>query len=227
MAGDRRAEKIAFLPGSFNPRPHVAGDALALGALLSRLQVSIHARTWRATSALSAPSRMMQCFNPRPHVAGDCQFRSAKAHPCGFQSTPARGGRPELLEFVATHTEFQSTPARGGRPEGSVWKAANACFNPRPHVAGDRIRAPASPSRRRFQSTPARGGRRVRLARGGSPSLRFNPRPHVAGDTAFGAVLSRLQVSIHARTWRATHPMQLQTPKEVARHDPRTSRIGG
>ena len=142
-----------------------------------------------------------------------------------FQSTPARGGRLNLLSGNSTvnpvsiqararratakqndpwHPHlFQSTPARGGRRTS------------RQHITHVIT----------FQSTPARGGRHWRPA-SSAPSFRFNPRPRAAGDEqpllsvdfllrfnprprAAGdgnrvSIISHFVVSIHARARRAT-----------------------
>ena len=189
--------------GSFNPRPHAAGDARSIPQWVEG-QVSIHARTRRATAGTNPAATSMAGFNPRPHAAGDPRIGQHRTRAREFQSTPARGGRPGRR--------------RAGNP-------LIPCFNPRPHAAGDDGMGRSWCSRRVFQSTPARGGRRhlraddrrivhvsihartrratwgnndakhIKLfqstpARGGRPSVGhyargdwgFNPRPHAAGD---------------------------------------------
>ena len=76
---------------------------------------------------------------------------------------------------------FQSTPARGGRLRGRGRRRGRRCFNPRPHAAGDASQV-------------------VDYASIGS----FNPRPHAAGDRPIVIGGSLGEVSIHARTRRAT-----------------------
>ena len=76
---------------------------------------------------------------------------------------------------------FQFTPARGGR-QSPLWiDNAAGRFNSRPHVAGD------------IGSTLAI-----------FYCASFNSRPHVAGDSLRALRGDVGEVSIHARTWRAT-----------------------
>ncbi len=120
-----------------------------------------------------------------------------------FQFTPARGGRLLGFDYTLLRVKFQFTPARGGRRRGSSRLSAGTSFNSRPHVAGDTA-ATDGQTKRRFQFTPARGGRRWAAGVGG-----------VFGDVSIHArtwratcgqvmQLKALEVSIHARTWRAT-----------------------
>ena len=144
--------------------------------------VSIHARTWRAIARNCRHRHRAVLFQSTPARGG--RFRQLLLSPCllSFQSTPARGGRFRGgLEFCVRQTV--SIHARTWRAiadsasgyaatEVSIhartwramiskrpWRRWPACFNPRPHVAGD----DATPR------TVAEVGR-------------FNPRPHVAGD---------------------------------------------
>ena len=55
---------------------------------------------------------------------------------------------------------FQSTPPRGGRPNVNLCVAwSYACFNPRPRAGGDTAITAAKQTWALFQSTPPRGGR--------------------------------------------------------------------
>ena len=142
-------------------------------------------------------------FNSRPRVAGDrrvCGERVGAA-----VSIHARAWRATQLPRTMSKTiRFQFTPARGGRPAQSldVWHLAQFQFTParggRQKVHGDNSMTP------RFQFTPARGGRPLRA---GAPirslTFQFTParggRPH-----RIEAAASLVNVSIHARAWRAT-----------------------
>ena len=211
----------------FNPRPHVAGDLIWIHDQAEEYDVSIHARTWRATSRRCRNSCCWQRFNPRPHVAGDRKTPESGHWRCCFNPRPhvAGDGRLLLPEHVAagvsihartwraTQKLTQPTRHRSVSIHARTWRATRranptrhsaSCFNPRPHVAGD-----------------TRHNVLLALAD------RFNPRPHVAGD--LGTLLTWMQdhkfqstparggrhsglgeryywlcVSIHARTWRAT-----------------------
>ena len=135
--GGRHYRRRSCVPlPRFNPRPHAAGD-VDLKITAVDVDVSIHARTRRATMALpkkslaerfqSTPARggrrdgtagsgAARRFNPRPHAAGD--------------QTPA--------EYTTPRGSFQSTPARGGRrPIRDRTSDESRRFNPRPHAAGD------------------------------------------------------------------------------------------
>ena len=188
---------------SFNSRPHVAGDSMigttgvakrafqftpARGgrplnarAPKTRVYVSIHARTWRATRPLAHFRELFE-----------------------FQFTPARGGRPTVQRDAEAVAGFNSRPHVAGDRTAAGRQAPQRRFNSRPHVAGD-FQRPVKKRRLHvsihartwratpvhcctslwllFQFTPARGGRRsaVRTSRA-SIYVCFNSRPHVAGD---------------------------------------------
>ena len=81
-----------------------------------QLAISIHALTWRATSA-SAP--------PQPAAAL-------------FLPTPSHGGRPRQPQPCQRRSEFLPTPSHGGRREGRIGTGeTQADFYPRPHMEGD------------------------------------------------------------------------------------------
>ena len=148
------------------------------------LQVSIHARAWRATPPEEPPV-------PDP----------------SFQFTPARGGRLTWREIefeilVSIHarawrataiqrentsaTLFQFTPARGGRRTSRRAPPASRSFNSRPRVAGD-----------------------LDGCAKGRAGKCFNSRPRVAGDLLRLRNGIETLVSIHARAWRATRPVRV------------------
>ncbi len=143
-----------------------------------------------------------------------------------FQSTPAHDGRHVCQKSSSTRNSFQSTPAHDGRRNASSLCVGFLCFNPRPHTTGDRtsFRYPSAGSMfqstpahdgrlvvntnqlwfKLFQSTPAHDGRRARHAPRTRRRTGFNPRPHTTGDIAGHKAMIRYDVSIHARTRRAT-----------------------
>ena len=166
--------------------------------------VSIHARTWRATCGLEVARGFVPMFQSTPARGGRHRTvgktgyldkvsihartwratngSAVPAYQCPFQSTPARGGRLCLTPENTLRPRFQSTPARGGRHLPAVKRRGHHAVS----IHARTWRATGVPAR--FAAT--------------SPC--FNPRPHVAGDecpTAQGLIR---QVSIHARTWRAT-----------------------
>ena len=143
--------------------------------------VSIHARAWRATRCRAPGVPLSLRFNSRPRVAGDPTRRRGDGRG-RFQFTPARGGRHASHSFAASWIVFQFTPARGGRPHSP---------------------SSATPTWW-FQFTPARGGRRHFYGHNQIVAVCFNSRPRVAGDQRIARVLECVEVSIHARAWRAT-----------------------
>ncbi len=150
--------------------------------VLARGEVSIHAPAWGATSTDTAPSARRSGFNPRPRVGGDLATRRRNRLIRMFQSTPPRGGRPNLPIEVTGDDVFQSTPPRGGRRAGvpelrgfaevsihaPAWGATFACplaycaaaFQSTPPRGGRPGSCPVDWAHCRFQSTPPRGGRR-------------------------------------------------------------------
>ncbi len=131
---------------SFNPRPHAAGDIVRTVPDARAIDVSIHARTRRATGS-------------RVHLEA---YALVSIH---ARTRRATSGRPR----PSIGSGFQSTPARGGRRGPSLRPPAGpGCFNPRPHAAGDMADAHRTSPVIPFQSTPARGGRRDPL---GTPRM--------------------------------------------------------
>ncbi len=156
VAGDGHLP-TAFRRGvGFNSRPHVAGDKIR-AAYNGIGPVSIHARTWRATT-VRRPS------NPRSL----------------FQFTPARGGRPYSLLMLRALLCFNSRPHVAGDAQRRPATLFTSRFNSRPHVAGDlRNRLPAHRAR---VSIHARTWRATNASTFAAMPPSFNSRPHVAGD---------------------------------------------
>ena len=202
MAGDQRPRSTSSCGGSFNPRPHMAGDLaeiqppreqvmfqstpahggrrdvnLDIGV---RALVSIHARTWRATKGgMAYVEAFLVSIHARTWRATRTRQHSNSSRL--FQSTPAHGGRPGANGIIGVLSV--SIHAR-------TWRAT--------------IGPCKSRRQRMFQSTPAHGGRRRRFAdrghadtvsihartwratgqmrRSANPATCFNPRPHMAGD---------------------------------------------
>ena len=203
----------------------MAGDRDCFDSLPAEVDVSIHARAWRATAALASnclralfqstpahggrlatTSRIvspMASFNPRPRMAGDSFGLASQSRQVCFNPRPRMAG-----------DQSGSRRAHGNHDvsiHARAWRATfvlaphhcRPCFNPRPRMAGD----PHSPAydlgRYCFNPRPRMAGDNSdRFARPQHGS--FNPRPRMAGDETknrHGAVLG---VSIHARAWRAT-----------------------
>src|SRR5690606_7118909 len=100
-AGDQLAKSYSVCVSSFNPRPRGAGDAGLLTGSPGTAVVSIHARAGRATV-----SDVRAAFVVRVSIH-------------------ARAGRATTLAAMKSHldTLFQSTPARGGRPDHGITSA--------------------------------------------------------------------------------------------------------
>ena len=128
-----------------------------------------------------------------------------------FQSTPAHGGRLFSPQQQPQQPSFQSTPAHGGRPRYTAPDSIHRSFNPRPHTAGDPDTCPdilkASIS---FNPRPHTAGDMRRILRLGRV-MSFNPRPHTAGDLQETLSAVGKDVSIHARTRRATLKLSAAT----------------
>ena len=249
--GGRQPDALPYEPrhGSFNPRPHAAGDsdrsadharrivsihartrratALACGSRPARL-VSIHARTRRATTERRPThGRPQRRFNPRPHAAGD-RLAATVAGSRHAVSIHARTRRATAgaRQVSSADSQFQSTPARGGRLAHRPASPAGACcFNPRPHAAGDGDALVEPGPCDSFQSTPARGGRRdLRLDAASTSIVSIHARTRRATR---GAQRRRYpdDVSIHARTRRATRG-QLRWQAIDRRFNPRPHAAG-
>ena len=181
--GGRRGLLQALAPGDrFNPRPHAAGDGRSFN---------------------DDPRRL--CFNPRPHAAGDMITQFFRKRFLRFQSTPARGGRRNMLicEYCGQR-EFQSTPARGGRHHRSADCAVHAWVSIHARTRRATAAVWSVVTSQLFQSTPARGGRPT-ARRKSAPASKFQSTPARGGRQ--GLRRSRqggTGFSIHARTRRAT-----------------------
>ena len=164
---------------SFNSRPRVAGDIHPPTNPLGK-QVSIHARAWRATSALHEFSNVSR-----------------------FQFTPARGGRRWAGVVVLILEWFQFTPARGGRLGHFPRFRPFRCFNSRPRVAGDM--GGEHVSLNQDVSIHARAWRATRHAQRRVRHLVVSIHARAWRATRpCRQLVQRRVVSIHARAWRAT-----------------------
>ena len=185
---------------------------------------------FQSTPARGGRRRSPAPITESPLVSIHARTRRATPNCCGgrlpdreFQSTPARGGRRSPRGGDRRRVSIHARTRRATPAAGTTTRASG--FNPRPHAAGDRVADVAVSRALLFQSTPARGGRHYREwarhavtwfqstpARGGRQGSvvrtrsckGFNPRPHAAGDPAFSPRTKPIDVSIHARTRRAT-----------------------
>ncbi len=145
----------------FNPRPRVASDGNGASRLLplvlfqstpacgerpaslcwgvEPVEVSIHARVWRATFPTSQSSQSPGCFNPRPRVASDSlqclleYFRNVSIHARVWRATSEVPAQPVKQSGFNPRPRVASDTLRGGN------MSQNSGFNPRPRVASDRI----------------------------------------------------------------------------------------
>ena len=184
--GRRSAAPSARSSERFNPRPRAGGD---------------HSRRARTTSCSI-------CFNPRPRAGGDPGYgdgvergdvsihapaRGATSvagqtaiRPCGFQSTPPRGGRPSCGRRSLTSGACVSihAPARGATSTGFRGTFRTSRFNPRPRAGGDFHDTINRWHTCPFQSTPPRGGR---LAAARRRRLRMHVSIHAPARGATGS----------------------------------------
>ena len=149
-AGDPdRSRRRCAVAMRFNPRPHAAGDGCDTD-VTAEAQVSIHARTRRATpaAALAAKAASM------------------------FQSTPARGGRPRSggdptrLEVSIHARTRRATIAASARSRPGDMVSIHARTRRATQLAPAMRMVAES-----FQSTPARGGRRITGRWSGRPTV--------------------------------------------------------
>ncbi len=165
-------------------------------------------------------------------MAGDRRSDCLHTRHGPFQFTPARGGRPPHGSPAATVPQFQFTPARGGRHGVPQSSSAPPRFQFTParggrlwtdylvpiyvdvsiHARAWRATCPAKAhaEKAEFQFTPARGGRHKLLAFAFEFLLTFQFTPARGGRQIMFKVINILiQVSIHARAWRATESAQV------------------
>ena len=212
----------------FNPRPHTTGDAIMAGDASnnglfqstpahdgrrpeprgesSQRDVSIHARTRRATRCQACRGPLRSGFNPRPHTTGDRKRAFPVPATARFQSTPAHDGRRHVAAAVRRrHDCFNPRPHTAGdaMPQGNHDDGEG--FNPRPHTAGDdrngdrngRILVVSIHARTR-RATPARTS-------AATPTIWFQSTPaHGERHEHDSNHHCTRTVSIHARTRRAT-----------------------
>ncbi len=208
--------------GGFNSRAHGARDWKNKVPFLKALQfqftrargarpfadpeddeeeVSIHARTGRATPGRASRARCT-CFNSRAHGARDRRASLLPQPQQGFNSR-AHGARDSPGSTAnRSHLRFNSR-AHGARDSGRTARGAlRSCFNSRAHGARDSTSTcPVTPAM--FQFTRARGAR-PSWRRAWTRSRCFNSRAHGARDKCRGGERTNHGVSIHARTGRAT-----------------------
>ena len=179
----------------FQSTPAHGGRHKPLHGCMQHKQVSIHARTRRATMYDSrSENPLYVSIHARTRRA---TVRCVEPWRGTDVSIHARTRRATLLIIKKTELyKFQSTPAHGGRLE----------------LANEEGLKRVSIHARTRRATSAR-----EYCRGATES--FNPRPHTAGDvTPLKYYVSTL-VSIHARTRRATGvPLFLWPPWRVSIH---------
>ncbi len=162
--------------------------------------VSIHARTGRATDGFGGPKPEWMFQFTRARGARQSSATSS-GNGRRFQFTRARGARPQDCE--GWWRNRVSIHARTGRATRSAPSGrSSGCFNSRAHGARD-CGLFGGHSGSVFQFTRARGARLP------SPPPRprrrsFNSRAHGARDLRDERGGSGVEVSIHARTGRAT-----------------------
>ncbi len=83
----------------FNPRARVGRDPCR-HPICRRLQVSIHAPAWGATTVRRNTRCSPSSFNPRARVGRDAKAKVEKATKKAFQSTRPRGARPRKFYGV-------------------------------------------------------------------------------------------------------------------------------
>ena len=175
--------KVTYYTG-FNPRPHARGDTDRLAAKVYHA-VSIHAPARGATSAIGVALGTLS-FQSTPPRGGRPNIAQYFLGSIRFQSTPPRGGRLGKVNRRNRTKLFQSTPPRGGRPFKDLTKSDQARVSIHAPARGATPRRqPTPPSSPRFNPRPRAGGDRLNGS-GTSFAPCFNPRPRAGGDNRYG-----------------------------------------
>ena len=163
----------------FNSRAHGARDLVGVYSG-GKKQVSIHARTGRATASNIGSAVKCRSFNSRAHGARDGTPRRACLG-VGFQFTRARGARPGSVRVTDCEEVFQFTRARGARHPPARTPVQERGFQFTRARGARRSAAARLSFIFVFQFTRARGARLAgRCVRAGG--LGFNSRAHGARD---------------------------------------------
>ncbi len=166
------------------------------------VQVSIHARTGRATICSAGGKDEELSFNSRAHGARDASPPTPRPR-ATFQFTRARGARLLGVGKWGCFWGFNSR-AHGARDARRAFNCAASSVSI--HARTGRATGPCQFDRTPlpFQFTRARGAR-PRTARRFSCRTGFNSRAHGARDAERALDPVVAEVSIHARTGRATN----------------------
>ena len=93
---------------------------------------------------------------------------------------------------------FNPRPHMGGDRSRRGPCKVGKCFNPRPHMGGDGSYTSLPMPYFLFQSTPPHGGRLVLFLLSSEPHISFNPRPHMGGDR-FSAYCTSRDIGFNPR----------------------------
>ena len=99
----------------FNPRARVGRDLYTIIVVLTRLDVSIHAPAWGATTMASTAMGGTPGFNPRARVGRDSTFDHCYSVTNVSIHAPAWGATHRLVYQGRCYLPFQSTRPRGAR----------------------------------------------------------------------------------------------------------------
>jgi len=191
-----------WLAYRFNPRTHVGCDLFQFIGCLGN-DVSIHAPTWGATSALVFALYRQRVSIHAP-TWGATHSRGVQLHFMGVSiHAPTWGATLFFVYSLPLLTVSIHAPTWGATYQQSGHGGLGGSFNPRTHVGCDDFDQAAFRRFKMFQSTHPRGVRRMKRTQ----RLRqrsFNPRTHVGCDYLPTYLSYTENVSIHAPTWGAT-----------------------
>ena len=210
----------------FNSRAHEGRDLRREFAVVTNVNVSIHAPTRGATRASPKDARLLSVsihaptrgatwpsragvypggrgFNSRAHEGRD-SVKVLIFGASGFQFTRPRGARPAVFCATCERRKFQFTRPRGARQTFCRTARRHACFNSRAHEGRDDGREGSALLEHGFNSRAHEGRDADRIFdRDGNIRVSIHaPTRGATGEVALHAGL--LLVSIHAPTRGAT-----------------------
>ena len=186
----------------FYPRPHMEGDDHTSSIRGGEKNISTHALTWRATTAVFYPARkgLISTHALTWRATVQAELDSLKAI---FLPTPSHGGRPRVTGSPSPTWEFLPTPSHGGRLER--WCSPSPALGISTHALTWRATGSNRLTKNitSFLPTPSHGGRPIG-PQGEQGPKDFYPRPHMEGDITTTKTCKYITISTHALTWRAT-----------------------
>ena len=203
---DLRLSRLRRTDGQFQSTHPRGVRQVGLDSKPQRIQVSIHAPAWGATSSSPAWRKGWFSFNPRTRVGCDVQIAADQVRrEAGFNPRTRVGCDIAAIVILAFTCGFNPRTRVGCDEASRCQGRRTASFNPRTRVGCDHRCRPCPPWGQKFQSTHPRGVRRMSWRPCSVLRQRFNPRTRVGCDgLVFDSLKVSVSVSIHAPAWGAT-----------------------